>query len=488
MSSHDTFRRSFNEEYSGNLSLSRVIGQTSQSNATIAALPSGYVIYAAGCVAILYDPHTNKQVSFLNVSRAISSLCASNDGCFVAIGERGHQPSITVWDSSTYKQIACLDGHQHGIGSLKFSPDGRYLVSVGFQHDKQLTLWDWQENQIICTHKIENKVHSLSFHPSGNFFVTCGDRHLKWWYLVKVNDSADSKPKVVGINGRPASILDKQKDAVFVDITCAPPLADPSLQSNVYTTTSTGMLCLVHESRLMDKWVQLDSAHSYSLSLTSSLLLVGSSNGKVFVLSPASLEMLSTLPLPFPLSASTDMHTHTASTPTPSYPACYGVCAVPSSALVLCSYADRSMIFWDIGDVLSPAKLRSFVFHRACIWDIQFIETSGSAGEADSDKAEGPLGQGTFATCGADNSIIFWNIDPKQQRKSKWRSRLSRDILHVLDLGRGGGASATAHINRRSRSTPPPTDLSTAVPDVELPDRQQVRRDGLSVLCCDLCV
>ena len=465
-----TFRRSFDGQDVGNLKLSRVIGQTALSNSTIAATASGCVVYAAGCVATVYNPQSNKQVAFFNVSRAISSLCVSDDGRFVALGERGHQPCITVWECATQKQIACLTGHQHGIGSMKFSHDGHYLVSLGFQHDKQLILWHWQDCEMICTHKIENKVHAISFHPSGNFFVTCGDRHLKWWYFVKENGPSGSTPKVVGINGRPASILETQKDSVFVDIACAPPTADRALQSSIYTTTSTGMLCLVHESRLMDKWVQLDNAHSYCLCLTTSLLLVGSSNGKVFIFSPSSLEYLSTLPMPFPLSSSIDVTDFT------SYPACYGVCSIPSTSYVWCVYADRSMFFWDILDVLSPAKLRSLVFHRACIWDIQFIEATGSTTEAELPEADSlPLAQGTFATCGADNCIHFWNTDPKQQRKSKWKSRLSRDILHTLDLGTGSGALATGDGRTRGGNTAMPSDLSTAVPDVELPDRQQVR-------------
>jgi mitogen-activated protein kinase binding protein 1 len=461
-----TFRKSVNGEETDNLKLSRVIGLTTLSNASLVATASGSVIYAAGCVAIFYNPQANKQIGFLRVSRAISSLCVSNDGCFVAVGERGHQPCITVWDCSNYQQISSMTGHQHGVGFLKFSQDDHHLVSVGFQHDKQLMVWDWIDCRMISSNKIENKVHGISFHPSGNFFVTCGDRHLKWWYFVKENDPSGKESKVVGVNGRPASILDIQKDSIFVDITCAPPSADRALQSSIYTTTSTGMLCLVHESRLMDKWVQLDSAHSYCLCLTQSLLVVGSSNGKVFVFSPTSLEYLCTLPMPYPLSSSIDDTSKTL------YPACYGVCSVPSTSYVACVYADRSLFFWDILDVLSPAKLRSFVFHRACIWDIQFIEASGSAELAVRDPD--PLAEGTFATCGADNCVHFWNLDPKQQRKSKWKSRMSRDVLHILDLGVGGGETSSSRLQGTRGGSAEVPDLSCAVPDVELPDRQQV--------------
>ena len=63
-----------------------------------------------------------------------------------------------------------------------FSPNGSYLISIGFRHDKQLIIWQWQTDgsqQQISTQRLSNKVHSVSFSSCGNFFVTAGDRHLK---------------------------------------------------------------------------------------------------------------------------------------------------------------------------------------------------------------------------------------------------------------------------------------------------------------------
>ncbi|MFO0007517.1 MAG: hypothetical protein ACK559_41025 [bacterium] len=36
-----------------------------------------------------------------------------------------------------------MRGHKFGVESVKFSPDNRYLVSLGDQNDKGLFVWDW---------------------------------------------------------------------------------------------------------------------------------------------------------------------------------------------------------------------------------------------------------------------------------------------------------------------------------------------------------
>lgn len=266
-----------------NMKLNKIIGHTSLSNNYISISENGYICYSAGCVAILYNLQTNRQDLYFTVNKAISSLTLSSNGLYLAIGERGHQPSITIWNTETLEKLITLNNHQHGIGALKFSLDSKYLVSIGFKNDKQLILWDWIEGKQISIMKLENKVNSIDFHMSGQFFVTCGDLHLKWWYLLKENDTINNKQFVKGLNGRPASILDLHRNSHFIDIVC-PKLyhTDQSISSNVYALTITGVLCLLHESRLMDKWVQIDTPTAYSLTLTqNSYLLVGGTNGQI---------------------------------------------------------------------------------------------------------------------------------------------------------------------------------------------------------------
>ena len=51
--------------------------------------------------------------------------------------------AIQLWDVTTGDQIAALDGHTQGVETLKFSPDGKTLVSTAM--DGTILLWDWNE-------------------------------------------------------------------------------------------------------------------------------------------------------------------------------------------------------------------------------------------------------------------------------------------------------------------------------------------------------
>ena len=261
-----------------------------------------------------------------------------------------------------------LGGHKHGIGCLTFSPDSNFIVSCGFKYDKQLLVWDWKNNrqrsdrnevvniiptitEPICAGRLANKVHAIDYHESGKYFVTCGDRHLKFWNLEVTSDGTYS------VGGKPGSITEALKDGIFMDVICG----TGPVSNTVFCTTSNGILCAFHESRLMDKWLQLESASSYALTLFSKgnapgLLVVGCADGIIRAFDPSSLTYLTTLPLPQALRP------HEAEL---YYPACYGVRMVAGTtkapAPKLCAlYADRSMLVWDIHDVENVVQYRSF--------------------------------------------------------------------------------------------------------------------------------
>lgn len=45
----------------------------------------------------------------------------------------GHQPRILIWNVREQTLLHELRGHKFGVLALSFSPNLRYLVSVGFQ-------------------------------------------------------------------------------------------------------------------------------------------------------------------------------------------------------------------------------------------------------------------------------------------------------------------------------------------------------------------
>ncbi len=49
-----------------------------------------------------------------------------------------------MWDVSEGSQVSELLEHKYGVSCVAFSPDGKYIVSVGSQHDMSVNLWAWK--------------------------------------------------------------------------------------------------------------------------------------------------------------------------------------------------------------------------------------------------------------------------------------------------------------------------------------------------------
>jgi len=112
---------------------------------------------------------------------------------------------VIVWDVSSQQIVARLKGHRHGVQCVAFSPSQPLLVSVGFNHDGSLFVWNWKTEQKIATGRVSQKVRTLclvhllprsvfhsfltadlqingiSFFEDGTYFVTCGKSHVKFW-------------------------------------------------------------------------------------------------------------------------------------------------------------------------------------------------------------------------------------------------------------------------------------------------------------------
>ncbi|CAM9266437.1 unnamed protein product [Ectocarpus sp. 12 AP-2014] len=128
------------------LTLDRVIGQTCLHNSALAVNPiTGDVAYPAGCVVVIYQPRRNRQFRYFRASKTVSCLAFSRDGGMLVVGERGHQPSATVWNLATGAVVRELaGGHRFGIGCISFTPSGGGVVTMGFKHDRMLRVWDLQ--------------------------------------------------------------------------------------------------------------------------------------------------------------------------------------------------------------------------------------------------------------------------------------------------------------------------------------------------------
>lgn len=63
---------------------------------------------------------------------------------------------IFVWDVETKQVLSQLNGfHLRAVQLLRFSPDGKQLLSFGKDDDNSLAIYDWENKRLICTQKVD---------------------------------------------------------------------------------------------------------------------------------------------------------------------------------------------------------------------------------------------------------------------------------------------------------------------------------------------
>lgn len=71
-------------------------------------------------------------------------------------------PAVRLWDVSERLQVAELQEHKYGVACVAFSPNGKYIVSVGYQHDMIVNVWNWKVSILFALEKHWTSSTSLS--------------------------------------------------------------------------------------------------------------------------------------------------------------------------------------------------------------------------------------------------------------------------------------------------------------------------------------
>ena len=264
------------------LILESVIGISIQSPFSVQSLDHETILYAAGATLVFFNTATQKQSFHLTAPsspKSISSISISMDGKLIILGESGHQPRILMYDVETQAWLNPLLGHKAEIMSAQFSPDMKYVVSIGCHLDGFLYIWDWRTGLKLFGSKLTSRVFSLSFHADSEYFVTAGVKQIKLWDLKKITNNE--------LQGRDA-VFEEHKNAIIVDSAC--------FCDFIYAITSDGYLLMFNEMGILEKWLNTKMNRGTCIYVNSNVVICGGSEGKLRLFQPGTLSHLSNAP------------------------------------------------------------------------------------------------------------------------------------------------------------------------------------------------
>lgn len=168
--------------------------------------------------------------------KTITCIAISPDEKLLAVGETGSQPRILIFSlapDSNDHPILSLSEHNFGILAVGFSPDSKYLLSVGVNHDSFLYLWhlDGANTVIVGANRCTSQINGLLW--INQHIVTFGIRHIKIWKFEKFETKSmiDGKSVILGdfLNGNFVHATgDDIDDLLFLTATGEICLYDPA--------------------------------------------------------------------------------------------------------------------------------------------------------------------------------------------------------------------------------------------------------------------
>lgn len=128
---------------------------------------------------------------------AVSCLAVSKSGKYLASGEKTHmgfQADVIIWDfeCGTIMHTLYPQLHKVKVEAMAFSPNDKYLVSLGGQDDRCIVVWDVKTGQPICGSTAgclsAGTTYAVAYASlSDEMFVTGGDNTLLMWNLEVEN-------------------------------------------------------------------------------------------------------------------------------------------------------------------------------------------------------------------------------------------------------------------------------------------------------------
>jgi len=107
--------------------------------------------------------------------------------------------NLKIWDIRKKGCIHTYKGHTRGVNVLRFTPDGRWVVSGG--EDNIVKVWDLTAGKLLTEFKShEGQIQSLDFHPH-EFLLATGsaDRTVKFWDLETFELIGSGGPETAGV-------------------------------------------------------------------------------------------------------------------------------------------------------------------------------------------------------------------------------------------------------------------------------------------------
>jgi WD40 repeat protein len=209
--------------------------------------------------------------------KTVTCVALSQNGKWLAVGESGYNPRVilycTIEEGLLDTPLSVVSDHTFGLKSVAFSPDSRFLATLGTLNDGFIFVWAINPKSgsltLHSTNKCTTNINDMIW--CGHSLVTIGTRHVKLWSITNAPKSSPSKrfklrqaseevasPGPTTLSGRNA-LLGSLVDCTFTSAVAVD-------NSTLIVASDEGHLCGV---KVSDSSPELSLLKTYDYGLTS---------------------------------------------------------------------------------------------------------------------------------------------------------------------------------------------------------------------------
>mgnify|MGYP001188008898 CR=1 FL=1 len=146
------------------------------------------IMYAIGNILVIMNASTLEQTFLPGLGGGgIGCICMHPSGDYFAVGEICQRPNVFIYEYPSLQLSKVLrNGTEAEYATLKFSPDGDHLATVGSYPDFMITVWQWKKEHVVLRSKaFSQEIFDVSFSPYlSGILTTCGTGHIRFWKMA----------------------------------------------------------------------------------------------------------------------------------------------------------------------------------------------------------------------------------------------------------------------------------------------------------------
>ena len=354
---------------------------------------------------MLFNLRTRKQTHYLESFSELNAVTVSSDGQYIAAGTIEPKPDILIWslrrpgtssEEAEFKPFKQFKAHRHGLKSLTFSPDSRWLLSIGHEDDKGIFLFDAQSYFAkFSQNKSSRVVLGSQFQKAQEFFVTFGHQHLKVWRFDDDREPYSVQKEGKRILESTGFEIGKCRDKVFVGAAC-------TRDERVFVLARDGLMYEFNaDTREMARYIDLQLERGFGLSQAQGKewLLVAGAQGVVRVMS-FEFDHVTTFTKPVALGhynvpSGSDLFEQSEEQVFADCLCCLGL-----QDRAISVYSDNTFFVWNIEDFQLMSVVYASICHNSEIKQIKSTKN------------------GQFVSIGNDLTIRYWEYKDEVKPKN----------------------------------------------------------------------